>query len=189
MRFRLCALAFSIGFLLLPKRAEADGTDSPTRLRLTETSVTESGRFSGTPHLKVQTKGYGFTYISPYGVGASYTSLVTAGRSSAEGGPVEVRAEHRYVDLGYTLGFFDQRLLLTGGGGLGVSGKATAEAAGVKSALGMQDGKCLFLGPGFSIGFFEVYWIHRRNWVRFAGDGFTSNLASSHYQLGLGAHF
>lgn len=142
---------------LLALRPEGE----PWRVRLTETSVTESGHTTDAPDVTWQTRGYGLTVIAPCGFGVNYTALTTYDR-----GDDSVRIEHRYADASFTLG---DTLLLTFGGGTGV---------------GASHGKAkdVFIGPGFAIGSFEAYWIHRRNWVE-AGEG---TLASRHYQLGLG---
>lgn len=135
--------------------------DEPWRMRLTETSITETGRATEAPQAKLQTRGFGFGVISPYGLGAHYTSLVTYQRDDEE-----ALLEHRYVDGSYTFG---DTFLMTLGGGGGV-GKSSGKA------------KDWFIGPGFAIKAFEAYWIHRRNWVRTE----AGVLGSRHYQLGLG---
>lgn len=140
----------------------AQPADEPWRVRLTETSITETGRASDAPDVKLQTRGFGLGVIAPQGVGLHYTSLVTY-----DLGDPEVGVNHRYLDASYTFG---DTFLITTGGGLGVgvsSGKA----------------KDVFLGPGFAFKSFEAYWIHRRNWVEVDDD---AAIPSRHYQLGLG---
>ena len=136
--------------------------DDPWRVRLTETSITETGRATDAPDDKLQTRGFGFGIIAPAGFGLHYTSLVTY-----DLGDPKSQWNHRYLDASYTFG---RTFLVTTGGGLGVGASS-------------GDAKNVFLGPGFAVGSFEAYWIHRRNWLKAEGVG---TIISKHYQLGLG---
>ncbi len=164
--------------LLLASSPGLATEDEPMRVRLTETSITETGRLTRFETEKLQTKGYGFTVIHPTGVGGSYTELTTRGD--------DVVLRHHYLDLNYTYG---DRFLITGGAGHGIGGSAAVNSSGKTLSTSWTSANSLSLGPGFSIGWFEVYWIHRRNWVKYQVDGEPAVLASRHYQLGLGAHF
>lgn len=158
---------------------------NPMRLRLTETSLTETGSVSDCD-FKVQTRGFGFTAVIPNGVGVSYTSLTTRGEGDSPMGPTLATLHHDYVDFSYTYG---SKFLITAGAGMLLHGDYSLAAA--QSITGSSaEGKSLFLGPGLSIDWFEAYWIYRRNWVRFGStDEAKRTLQSKHFQLGLGVHF
>jgi len=152
------------------------------RVRVTETSVTETGRFTGEPSVKLVTRGFGFSYIASCGAGGAYTMLSTKGENDG----TSIDLKHNYLDLTYTYG---ERWLVTGGFGVGVSGEGSVSAGGVTVDGNGYESRALTLGPGFGVSWFEIYWLHRRNWASYEFDGETHVLASSHYQLGLGARF
>ena len=157
--------------------------EAPYRLRLTETSVTEQGRISDCD-FKVQTRGYGFTVIAPIGVGINYTELTTYGDGPSSLGWTDARLRHSYVDVSYTYG---DRWLVTTGASYLVHGEIRLDGDKGLDAGSKASGESLFLGPGFGIGWFEAYWIYRRNWVDYQLKGHDRTLASEHFQLGLGA--
>jgi hypothetical protein len=157
-------------------------------LRLTETSITEIGKVDG-EHYAMKTKGYGLGYIDSLGFGGHLTSLSSTGHgASYTSGATNIDLRHVYLDASYTHGFFDEHALITGGFGVGVAGKARyTDAAGGHSttAFGSKD---YFIGPGFSVGWFEAYWIHRRNFLEYDKPGGGKiTMQSQHWQLGLGA--
>jgi len=159
-------------------------------MRLTETSITEVGRIEGVG-FRMKTKGYGLGYIHPSGFGGHFTSLTSVGEDADGEDLTRADLRHVTVDASYTYGVLDDHLLATGGFGLGVAGKAryATAARGELQSSGFAS-KTLFLGPGFSIGFFEAYWIHRRNFLEYKRpDGGDLTMRSHHYQLGLGARF
>lgn len=178
--------ALLLALLLLPSPARAE--DGLSRVRLTETSITERGRIEGN-YFRMKTKGFGLGYIASCGFGAHLTSLTTKGEDEGAGGLTFAELKHTSLDASYTHGFLDGHLLLTGGVGLGLGGSAKTTSRAAPEARETKDfqSKTWFLGPGFSLGFFEVYWIHRRNYLSY--DGGDLKMESQHYQLGLGAHF
>ncbi len=159
-------------------------------VRLTETSITETGTVDGSD-FKMKTKGYGLGYIHPSGFGGHLTSLSSTGAGGDGTGLTYADLRHVYLDGSYTEGFLEDHLLVTGGFGIGIAGKARFQTAG---GAGQETSdfasKDWFIGPGFSVGWFEAYWIHRRNFIEYKKDGGGEiTMSSRHYQLGLGARF
>lgn len=185
--------AVAIGLLLFASAASGsevpvapEAHSEPMRLRLTETSLTETGTLSDSD-IKLQTRGYGFTAILPTGLGVGYTMLRTAGEGDGSFAHEETTLRHNYLDVSYTHG---DRFLLTVGGGTLIHGEAQLTGAKTSNDGTSATGKSLFIGPGFSIEWFEVYWIYRRNWGDFdVGNNSRRTLQSKHFQLGLGAHW
>ncbi len=156
--------------------------DSP-RIRLTETSITETGRITTYPKIKLETKGYGLAYVFASGVGFSVTSLTTRGTSNE----TQIELTHRYGDINLTHG---DSFLITGGFGLGINGSgAITQAPGATQNLGNFMAKSFHVGLGFAMEQFEVYWIYRHNWADYESGDVSHKLNSQHYQLGLGWHF
>lgn len=137
--------------------------------------MTEVGRVVG-DGAKLITKGYGEVVIHPSGVGVSHTHLWTRGDN--------IDFNHDYFDLSYTFG---PSWLVSLGASVAIDGRATIDGATSKSVTGGS----YFIGPGYEIGFFEVYWICRQNNLRYSMDDHASarNARLRHCQLGLGANF
>lgn len=183
MSLRLIALAAAA---LTAFQAHA-GEAQFSRLRLTETSITEVGRVDGEDY-RMKTKGYGIGYIAPCGFGWHFTSLDTIGDAgSTYKRFTRADLHHDYIDTSYTLG---DMFVVTGGFGMGVAGTARyATPSGGEAVSHDFHSVDWFLGPGFSVYGFEVYWIHRRNFPHFGAVGERLAIRSQHYQLGLGFRF
>lgn len=150
-------------------------TATAAHIRVQETSITENGRVQSEPDVRLQTKGYGATWIFPFGLGISYTQLETNGANNGS----SVALKHSYIDASYTAG---ETWLSTFGFGVGVAGKATIDGQTSDEFRATS----WSLGVGYRFSWFELYWINRLNYPRYRIDGVTVNVTSSHYQLGLG---
>ena len=119
----------------------------------------------------------------------TYTNLTTEGDKKDADLSGSIKMVHNYVDGSYTYG---PSWLITGGLGIGVSGTAdvtlTAPAAASTSTSDFSAWS-FWVGPGYAIGWFDIYWLYRRNYVRYKADGGDVNANLQHYQLGLGVNF
>ena len=98
-----------------------------------------------------------------------------------------------YLDASWTraiLGsILDDHLQLTGGVGLGVLGWLRYRLGDDTKAVSESSdfhGTSWFLGPGVSLGAFEIYWIYRRNFPSYGTPDGVISMSSRHYQLGIG---
>lgn len=144
-------------------------------MRLTETSITESGRVHSSPDVRLQTRGFGLTYILPSGLGLTYTSLKSQGDHEA----TEIELDHSYVDGTYTVG---EEWLASFGFGVGVAGSLAVNDQSTKDFTATS----YTLGVGYRFHQFEVYWLNRLNFPRFKLEGQSVAATLNHYQLGLG---
>jgi hypothetical protein len=158
---------------------EAKAADGLYRFRLTETSVTESGRIVGAPGIDLKTRGYGLTFIAPVGVGLSYTFLTTRGQDEL------AVLHHDYLDLSYTTKVLGSEALVSLGTGLAVGGDAEIRGETAERPKGAS----YFVGPGYTFGWFEVYWICRLNFLKYEFDDGDRAASLRHCQLGLGANW
>jgi hypothetical protein len=145
--------------------------------RLTETSITENGRVHSEPDVRLKTKGYGATWISPIGLGIGYTQLATTGSEAG----TTLKMNHTYLDATYTAG---ERFLATFGYGIGLSGDAKLDSESTKKFKA----SAWTLGVGFRYSAFEIYWVNRLNYPRYGLENHTLNVTSTHYQLMIGLY-
>lgn len=166
---KLLMTVFALFTLSLSESAQA------VHVRFQETSITENGRVQSAPDVRLQTKGYGVTWIFPIGLGVAYTQLDTIGKSDS----TKVELKHTYLDVNYTAG---ETWLATIGYGVGIAGSAKigGESTDEFRATSWS------LGVGYRISALELYWINRLNFPRYKIEGNTLNVTSTHYQLGVG---
>ena len=166
------------------------GLAGPSRLRFTETSITESGHVDGTEFdQRPVTRGYGFGYVADCDFGIHVTSLWTSSSGVPNPGITTAEMRHMYLDASWTRTVFGGYLLLTGGIGLGILGSLRYRIGDDTRAVSETSdfhGTAWFLGPGVALGPLEVYWIYRRNFPAYGTPDGVLAMSSRHYQLGVG---
>jgi len=156
------------------------------RLRITETSVTETGSIEDSD-LNLKTIGYGITYVHATGLGVSYTFLKTTDDEPAQSNKENVTLNHNYVDISMTLGELSSFLFILGGG-IGVSGSAEIKQNSVTRESSSFQGRSAFIALGYTFENFEIGWLHRYSQTLYAFDDrsdLKANLDSYFLVLGI----
>lgn len=172
----------------------SSGLAGTSRLRFTETSITESGHVDGTEFdQRPVTRGYGLGYVADCDFGVHLTSLWTSSSGVPNPGLTTTEMRHMYLDVSWTRtvfgGHLGDHLLLTGGIGLGILGSLRYRMGDDSKAVSESSdfhGTAWFLGPGVALGPLEVYWIYRRNFPAYGTPDGVIAMSSRHYQLGIG---